>query len=129
MEFKLLVLARGLLILYGVQAQSERLDKMTQFESPVGKVVEVKSQEELASLVAGLNWSGNNTIYVMMPTISQDNFTSPMNRSTNPQTDEIPGRNLTAEESLIGDDKWTGPIVALRSSKNGKYVRVSFDDD
>jgi hypothetical protein len=33
-----------------------------EFESPGGKVVEVKSQEELAALAGGLNWSGNNTI-------------------------------------------------------------------
>ena len=58
-----------------------------EFESPGGKVVEVKSHGELASLAGGLNWSGNNTIYVMVPTLSQDNSTSPINESTYPQTD------------------------------------------
>jgi hypothetical protein len=41
-----------------------------EFESPGGKFVEVKSQEELASLAGELNWSSNNTIYVMVPTLS-----------------------------------------------------------
>lgn len=58
-------------------------------ESPGGKVVEVKSQEELASLAGGLNWSDNNTIYIMVPTLSQENSTSPVNESMYPQTDAL----------------------------------------
>lgn len=43
---------------------------LEKFESPEGKVVEVKSQEELASLASGLNLSCNNTIYIIVPTSS-----------------------------------------------------------
>jgi len=90
-----------------------------EFESPGGKVVEVKSQEELASLAGGLNWSDNNTIYVMVPTLSYDNFTSPINKTANDAQVE----NQTAGESLKADSL-TSPIVALRSNKNNKYVNV-----
>jgi hypothetical protein len=47
--------------------------------------------------------------------------------STIPQTDDIQEENLIAEESLKADGL-TGPIVALRSSKNGKYVRLDDED-
>jgi hypothetical protein len=104
-----------------------------EFESLGGKVVEVKSQEELASLAGVFNWNGNNTIYVMVPTLSQDNSTPPVNESTYHQTDALSslkqkvrdsqGRNLTAGESLKADGL-TGPIIALRSTKNNKYVSV-----
>lgn len=108
-----------------------------EFESPGGKVVEVKSHGELASLAGGLNWSGNNTIYVMVPTLSQDNSTSPINESTYPQTDaltslkqsvrDIQGKNLTAEEPL-NESSLTGTIVALRSNMNNKYVHVRHEE-
>jgi hypothetical protein len=69
------------------------------------------SEEGLAPLDGGLNYC-----YV-----SQDNFTSPINGST------IQGKNLTAEESLRVAGL-TGPIVALRSNKNNKYVNVKRED-
>ena len=86
-----------------------------EFESPDGMVVGVKSQEELASLVAGLNWSNNNTIYVMVPALSQESSTSPINSGTNPQTNDTQDKNLTTE--------WTETTIALRDGKD-RYVRV-----
>ncbi len=40
-------------------------------------------------MAGGLNWSDNNTIYIMIPTLSQENSTSPVNESTYPQTDAL----------------------------------------
>ena len=96
-----------------------------------GKVMEVKSQEELSPLASKLDWSNNNTTHVMVPTLSQGNSTSPINESTDLQTDALPslkqkvrdiqGKNLTTERSTKGDDV---TLVALRSNKNNKYVQV-----
>lgn len=95
-----------------------------------GKVVEVTSQKELASLAGGLDWSGNNTIYVMVPTLSQENSTSPVNESTYLQTDAlsslkqmvrgISGENMTAEEAEA--------TIALRAGNN-RYVSLNAKND
>jgi hypothetical protein len=69
---------------------------------------EVEPQEGLALLESGLNWSGY---------LSQDNFIPPINRITTQDRSQIAG------ESLKGDSL-TGPIVALHSIKNGKYINV-----
>gem|GEM_PF-1336565 len=86
-----------------------------EFESSEGKVVEVKSQEKLVSLASGLNFGSNNTIYVMASTSSNDNFTLPINRSTNHQTNE----SAVNGSLRVGANQ--GTRVAIRAS-NGQYV-------
>lgn len=103
MKNKLWVLAIGLIILYGAQAQSESLEK-----KPLGE----------------LNWSDNDAIGVIPPTLLRDNSTSLINDGTYTQTDYTQVSNLTIKEFLKGDSL-TGPIVALRSSKTNKYVHAS----
>jgi hypothetical protein len=76
-------------------------------ESPGGKVVEVKSQKGLASLAGELNWSDNNTIYVMVPTSSQENSTSPAN-------DEIDLEEGLALHAQLPFARWYNSVLNVR---------------
>jgi hypothetical protein len=54
-------------------------------DSPGGKVIEIKSQEELASLAGGLDWSNNITVYIMLPaSLSKEPFRGEVKHSDRP---------------------------------------------
>jgi hypothetical protein len=96
------------------------------FDSLEGKVIEIKHQEEFASLMSGIDWSNNSTIYVMLPALLQEDSALPINQDAHPQADiltlpeqKVSGflnKNLTLEESLRGGDS-TKSTIALRALK------------
>jgi hypothetical protein len=50
-------------------------------ENPEGKVIEIKSQEDLASLANMINWGNNTTVYILVPASSlQDGCCSKSDR-------------------------------------------------
>ena len=102
MGTKILIIMAYLLLLVNITALAS-----AESSNPEGNVAEVKQQEELASVVGGLNWSGNDSSYVKVPTYSMDNSTPFINMSTN----YTQRRNLTEDEPWIGDDKRTGTVA------------------